>query len=72
MQIYMNYFTRKMMNEGGNPPIGSLLCAGKSDTVVRFTLPEDNNQIYAAKYISYMPTVKELKRKLDLDDFKKL
>ncbi len=72
MQMYVNYFTKKMMNEGDNPPIGILLCADKSDTVVRFTLSEDNNQIYAAKYIAYMPTVEELKRELDLDDFEKL
>lgn len=72
MQMYVNYFTRKMMNEGDNPSIGILLCADKSDTLVRFTLPEDNNQIYAAKYMAYMPTVEELKRELNFGDFEKL
>ena len=72
MQMYVNYYTRKMMNEGDNPPIGLLLCAKKSDTLVKMTLPEDNNQIYAAKYLDYMPTEEELKRELNIDEFEQL
>ncbi len=55
-----------------NPPIGILLCADKSDTLVRYTLPEGNAQIYAAKYMPYMPTEEELKRELDRRAFEKL
>ncbi len=72
MQMYVNYYTRELMNEGDNPPIGILLCADKSDTLVRYTLPENNTQIYAAKYMPYMPTEEELKRELNLDEFEKL
>lgn len=72
MQMYVNYYTRDLMNEGDNPPIGILLCAEKSDTLVKYTLPEDNNQIYAAKYMPYMPTEEELRRELNLDEFKKI
>ena len=71
MQMYVNYYTRQMMNEGDNPPIGIVLCADKSDTLVEFTLPEDNNQIFAAKYLPYMPTKDELKRELNIEDFEK-
>lgn len=71
MQMYENYYTRNMMNEGDNPPIGIVLCADKSDTLVEYTLPEDNNQIYAAKYLPYMPTKDELKRELNLNEFEK-
>ena len=53
MQMYVNYYTRQMMNDGDNPPIGIVLCADKSDTLVEFTLPEDNGQIFAAKYLPY-------------------
>lgn len=35
MQMYINYYTREMMNEGDSPPIGILLCETKSDAVVR-------------------------------------
>lgn len=72
MQMYVNYYTRELMNEGDNPPIGILLCADKSDTLVRYTLPEDNSQIYAAKYMPYLPTAEELKRELRLSEFEKL
>ena len=72
MQMYVNYYTREMMNEGDNPPIGILLCADKSDTLVRYTLPEGNAQIYAAKYMPYMPTEEELRRELDRRAFEKL
>ena len=72
MQMYVNYYTRQMMNEGDNPPIGIVLCADKSDTLVEYTLPEDNRQIFAAKYLPYMPTKEELKRELNLEEFEKL
>lgn len=72
MQMYVNYYTRQMMNEGDNPPIGLVLCADKSDTLVEFTLPENNQQIFAAKYLPYMPTKEELRRELNLSEFKKL
>jgi len=60
------------MNPGDNKPIGILLCAEKDDMVVQYTLPEDNEQIFAAKYLPYLPTKEELKRELCLDDFKKI
>ncbi|SFU88577.1 PDDEXK nuclease domain-containing protein [Butyrivibrio sp. M55] len=71
MQMYVNYYTRNMMNEGDNPPIGIVLCADKSDTLVEYTLPEDNKQIFAAKYLPYMPTKDELRRELNIEDFEK-
>jgi predicted nuclease of restriction endonuclease-like (RecB) superfamily len=64
MQMYVNYYTREMMNEGDNPPIGIILCADKSDAIVRYTLPEDNKQIFAAKYMLYLPTEQELKQEI--------
>ncbi|MDI3537829.1 MAG: hypothetical protein PWR12_1535 [Eubacteriaceae bacterium] len=60
------------MNEGDNPSIGIVLCADKSDAVVKYTLPEDNTQIFASKYMTYLPTEEELKRELKLDDYIKL
>ena len=35
MQMYVNYYTREMMNEGDMPPIGIVLCAEKNDAVVK-------------------------------------
>ena len=71
MQMYVNYYTREMMNEGDNPPIGIVLCADKSDQVVKYTLPEDNNQIFASKYKLYLPTEEEFKKELNLENYVK-
>ena len=72
MQMYVNYYTRELMNEGDNPPIGILLCAEKNDAVVRYSLPEANTQIFASKYFTYLPTEEELKRELKLDDYRRI
>lgn len=69
MQMYVNYYTREMMNEGDSQPIGIVLCADKGDSIVKYTLPEDNHQIFASKYFTYLPTEEELKHELNLDDF---
>ena len=65
MQMYVNYYTREMMNDGDNPPIGIVLCSEKSDSVVKYTLPENNTQIFASKYMLYLPTEEELKQELE-------
>lgn len=64
MQMYVNYYTREMMNEGDNLPIGIVLCADKSESVVRYTLPEDNRQIFTSKYKLYLPSEEELRQEL--------
>ena len=40
--------------------------------IVKYTLPENNDQIFASKYYTYLPTEEELKRELRLDEFQKL
>jgi putative cytoplasmic protein len=70
--MYVNYYTRELMTEGDNLPIGIMLCADKSNAVVKYTLPEGNNQIFASKYFTYLPSEEELKRELQLDGFRKL
>lgn len=72
MQMYVNYYTRELTNEGDNPPIGIVLCADKSDAIVKYTLPEDNKQIYASKYMTYIPTEDEFKKELRPEDFEQL
>lgn len=64
MQMYVNYYTRELMNEGDNPPIGLLLCTDKNDAIVRYTLSEDNHQIFASKYMLYLPSEEELRKEI--------
>lgn len=64
MQMYVNYFQREMTAPDENPPIGIILCADKSEAVVRYTLPEGNQQIFASRYKLYLPTEEELAAEL--------
>lgn len=65
MQMYVNYYDRFIKTEDENPTIGILLCTDKSDAMVEITLPKDNNQIFASKYQTYLPSKEELKRLIE-------
>ena len=65
MQMYVNYYTRELMEPGDNPPIGIVLSADKSDTLVKYTLPLDNKQIYASKYMLYLPKEEDLRNEIN-------
>ena len=65
MQMYVNYYTRELMEPGDNPPIGIILSADKSDTLVKYTLPIDNKQIYASKYMLYLPKEEDLQKEMN-------
>lgn len=62
--IIRDPYVRELMKEGDNPPIGIVLCADKSESVVRFTLPENETQIFASKYKLYLPSEEELLQEL--------
>ncbi len=61
MQMYVNYFDREEKTDDENPTVGIVLCMDKSDMLVKYTLPEDNEQIFASKYKLYLPDKDELK-----------
>ena len=65
MQMYVNYYTRELMEPGDNPPLGIVLCTSKSDTLVKYTLPLDNKQIYASKYMLYLPKEEDLQNEMN-------
>ena len=48
-------------NKEENKTIGILLCKDKNDSLVEMTLPENNDQIYASKYLTALPSKEELK-----------
>ncbi len=60
MQMYVNYYDREIKREDENPTVGILLSTNKNETVVKYTLPEDNKTIFSSEYKSHMPTEKEL------------
>lgn len=60
MQMYVNYYDREEKKEDENPSIGILLCTDKNETVVKYTLPENNESIFASEYKLHLPTENEL------------
>ena len=60
MQMSVNYYDREVKNEIENSTVGILLSMNKNETVVKYTLPEDNKTIFSSEYKLHMPTEKEL------------
>ena len=52
------------MEQGDNSPIGIILSADKSDMLVKYTLPLDNKQVFASKYMLYLPKEEELQNEM--------
>jgi predicted nuclease of restriction endonuclease-like (RecB) superfamily len=65
MLMYVNYFDRFEKTEDENQTIGIILCKDKSKALVELTLPKDNNQIYASKYLTILPNKEEFKKLLE-------
>lgn len=70
MQMYVNYYDRKVKLEEENKTIGIILCQNKSEAVVEFTLPENNTQIFASKYLTVLPSKEVLIRLIEEEERK--
>lgn len=68
MQMYVNYYDRKVKLEDENKTIGIILCQNKSEAVVEFTLPENNTQIFASKYLTVLPSKETLIKLIENED----
>ncbi len=64
MQMYVNFFDRFQRVEHESQTIGIVLCSEKNEAMVKITLPENNEQILAARYQMYLPTEEELRAEL--------
>lgn len=65
MQMYVNYYDREIKLEDENSTIGIILCQNKSEAVVEYTLPKDNEQIFASKYKTVLPSKELLKQLIE-------
>lgn len=65
MQMYVNYYDRKVKLPEENPTIGIVLCKDKNNAVVEMTLPENNTQIFASKYETVLPSKADLQKLLN-------
>ncbi len=68
MQMYVNYYDREIKLAEENRTIGIILCQNKSEAVVQYTLPENNEQIFASKYQTVLPSKEDLKKLIESRD----
>ena len=68
MQMYVNYYDRFVKLDTENKTIGIILCKDKKDALVEITLPENNEQIFASKYLTVLPSKEELKKLIENKD----
>lgn len=62
MQMYVNYYDRCIKLPDENDTIGIIICKDKNETLVKLTLPKDNNQIFASRYTTILPSLEEFKK----------
>ncbi len=62
MQMYVNYYDEFKKTNEENLTIGIVLCKQKNETLVKITLPKENQQIFASKYQTVLPSKEELKQ----------
>lgn len=60
MDFYVRYFEKEVKTEGDNPTIGIILCSEKNEAMVKYSVLEESKQLFASKYMLYMPTEEEL------------
>lgn len=60
MDMYIRMFDDLKKQESDNPTIGIILCAEKDETVVKYSILNDSKQLFATKYMPYLPTEAEL------------
>lgn len=65
MDTYVRIYDQQRKGADDNPTIGLVLCSQKSEAVVKYSVLTDSQQLFAAKYLPYLPTEAELKNALE-------
>ena len=65
MDMYVKMYDELVRPDGHNPTIGILLCADTDEDVAHYSVLNNNDQLFASKYLTYMPTQEELRREIE-------
>ena len=60
LDFYVRYYDNEIKDISDNPTIGIILCSDKKDTIVKYSVLNDSNNLFASKYQLYLPSEKEL------------
>ncbi|MEG0760263.1 PDDEXK nuclease domain-containing protein [Chryseobacterium sp.] len=67
IDMYVRMYDDLKRSEGDNPTIGILLCSEKDETIVKYSVLNDKNNLFASKYLLYLPKEEELKQIIEQD-----
>ncbi|MCL1875542.1 MAG: PDDEXK nuclease domain-containing protein [Synergistaceae bacterium] len=65
IDFYVRYFEDKIKLPEDNPTIGIILCADKNDAMAKYSVLSDKDNLFASKYMLYLPTEEDLKREIE-------
>jgi len=69
IDFYVRYYDDKIKMAEHNPTIGILLCADRNETIAKYSVLADNENLFASKYMLYLPTEEELKREIERERY---
>ena len=69
IDFYVKYFEENVKTEGDNPTIGIVLCSEKNETMVKYSVLNENDHLFASKYKLYIPSEEELKKEIERERF---
>ncbi|MCM1104745.1 MAG: PDDEXK nuclease domain-containing protein [Clostridium sp.] len=69
IDFYVKYFEENVKTEGDNPTIGIVLCSEKNETMVKYSILNENEHLFASKYKLYIPSEEELKKEIERERF---
>ena len=65
MDMYVRMYDELKRSEDDNPTIGILLCSETSEDIARYSVLHDSKQLFASKYLTYLPTKEELRKEIE-------
>lgn len=65
LDMYVRMYDDLVKGEDDNPTLGVLLCTETDNTIARYSVLHESEQLFASKYMAYMPTEEELRREIE-------
>lgn len=65
MDMYVRMYDELKRNEDDNPTIGIVLCSETDETIAKYSVLHNNDQLFAAKLMTCMPTEDELRKEIE-------
>ena len=65
LDMYVRMYDDLIKEKDDHPTIGVLLCTDTDTTIAKYSVLNDSDQLFAAKYMTYMPTQEELKAEIE-------